>query len=265
MTGRVLTRARGLAARIDAATPAHRDRTVDALRALAIAGVILGHWLVTALVLTSGPHGHGLRDESPLAAMPALTPVSWVFQTLAIFFLVGGYAAARSYHGNYRSWLRQRLVRLSRPVAVLAAVWGLLAAGLYLGGVPGSTLHAVLTLVLDPLWFLGVFVVLTALTPLAVALVRRLGILAAAIPLLVVAAADAVRFDLGGPAWAGWINVVAGWSPTCSGSPGRGARSRAGAARPCCSPAGSRPPRRWCCGPATRPAWSASTARPSRT
>ena len=211
MTGRVLTRARGLAARIDAATPAHRDRTVDALRALAIAGVILGHWLVTALVLTSGPHGHGLRDESPLAAMPALTPVSWVFQTLAIFFLVGGYAAARSYHGNYRSWLRQRLVRLSRPVAVLAAVWGLLAAGLYLGGVPGSTLHAVLTLVLDPLWFLGVFVVLTALTPLAVALVRRLSILAAAIPLLVVAAADAVRFDLGGPAWAGWINVVAGW------------------------------------------------------
>ena len=143
--------------------------------------------------------------------MPYLTPVSWIFQTLAIFFLVGGYAAARSYHGDYRSWLAKRLIRLSRPVAALAAVWGLLAAGLYLGGVPGPALHTVLTLVLDPLWFLGVFVVLTALTPLAVALVRRLGVLAAAIPLVVVAAADAVRFDLGGPAWAGWINVVAGW------------------------------------------------------
>ena len=47
-------RARGLAARIDAATPAGRDRTVDALRALAITGVILGHWMVTALVLTQG-------------------------------------------------------------------------------------------------------------------------------------------------------------------------------------------------------------------
>ena len=211
MTGHALTRARGLAARIDAATPATRDRTVDALRALAIAGVILGHWLVTALVVTSSRTGHGLHDDSPLATMPYLTPVSWIFQTLAIFFLVGGYAAARSYHGDYRSWLRKRLIRLSRPVALLVAVWVPLAAGLYLGGVSGSALHTVLTLVLDPLWFLGVFVVLTALTPLAVAMVRRLGVLAAAIPVIVVAAADAVRFDLGGPSWVGWINVVAGW------------------------------------------------------
>ena len=35
-------RLRAAAGRIDAATPASRDRTVDALRALAIAGVILG-------------------------------------------------------------------------------------------------------------------------------------------------------------------------------------------------------------------------------
>jgi Acyltransferase family len=210
MTGHALTRARGLAARIDAATPATRDRTVDALRALAIAGVILGHWLVTALVVTSSRTGHGLHDDSPLATMSYLTPVSWIFQTLAIFFLVGGYAAARSYHGDYRSWLRKRLIRLSRPVALLVAVWVPLAAGLYLG-VSASALHTVLTLVLDPLWFLGVFVVLTALTPLAVAMVRRLGVLAAAIPMIVVAATDAVRFDLGGPSWVGWINVVAGW------------------------------------------------------
>jgi hypothetical protein len=212
MTGHVIPRARALAARIDAATPAHRDRAVDALRALAIAGVILGHWLVTALVVTSGRAGHALHDESPLAAIPYLTPVSWVFQTLAIFFLVGGYAAGRSYRGGYRSWLRQRLARLSRPVLVLAAVWAPLAAGLYLSGsVSGADLHTVLTLVLDPLWFLGVYAVLTALTPVAVALVRRFGVLAAAFPLVVVAAADVVRFDLGGPSWVGWVNVVAGW------------------------------------------------------
>jgi hypothetical protein len=211
MTGHIVTRARALAARADAATPAHRDRSVDALRALAIGGVILGHWLVTALVLTSGRTGHALHDQSPLAAMPALTPVSWVFQTLAIFFLVGGYAAARSCHGGYRSWLRRRMARLSRPVLVLAAVWVPLATGLYLAGIPRPARHTVLTLVLDPLWFLGVYAVLTALTPLAVALVRRFGALAAAFPLVIVAAADAVRFGLGGPSWAGWVNVVAGW------------------------------------------------------
>jgi hypothetical protein len=211
MTGRATARVRRLATRIDAATPANRDRAVDALRALAIAGVILGHWLVTALVLTHGRAGTTLADKSPLAAMPALTPVSWIFQTLAIFFLVGGYAAARSYRGGYRAWLGRRLVRLSRPVAALAAFWVLLGAGLYLGGVSGATLHTVLTLVLDPLWFLGVFAVLTAATPLAVALVRRLGAWAAVIPLAVVAGADLVRFGLGGPSWAGWINVLAGW------------------------------------------------------
>jgi hypothetical protein len=205
------TKIRKFAAKIDAATPAHRDRTVDALRALAIVGVILGHWLVTALVVSHGHKGTTLADKSPLHAMPYLTPVSWIFQTLAVFFLVGGYAAARSYSGGYLAWLRKRLVRLSRPVAVLAAFWALLATGLYLGGVSWPTLHTVLTLVLDPLWFLGVFAVLTALTPLAVALVRRLGAWAAAVPLTVVAAADLVRFGLGGPSWVGWVNVVAGW------------------------------------------------------
>ena len=211
MTGHPATGVRGLAARIDAATPPHRDRTVDALRALAIAGVILGHWLVTALVLGSGKTGGTVHDASPLASLPALTPASWIFQTLAVFFLVGGYAAARSYTGDYLSWLRKRLARLTRPVAVFAAVWVPLAIALRLGGMPGATERTVLTLVLDPLWFLGVFAVLTALTPLAVAMVRRLGACAACVPAAVVAAVDLVRFGLGGPAWLGWVNVAAGW------------------------------------------------------
>jgi hypothetical protein len=211
MTRRTAARLRDHAARIDAATPPHRDRAVDALRALAIAGVIIGHWLVTALVVTSGRAGPGLHDASPLATLPALTPLSWIFQTLAVFFLVGGYAAARSLAGDYRTWLRRRMARLFRPVVVFAAVWALITAGLYAAGVPAPTLHTVLVLVLDPLWFLGVFAVLTALTPAAVALVRRFGAWAALIPFLIVAADDAVRFGLGGPAAVGWINVAAGW------------------------------------------------------
>ncbi len=203
---------RAAAARIDAATPASRDRTVDALRALAIAGVILGHWLVTALVLSRSGGGTTLHDTSPLQAMPWLAPVSWIFQTLAIFFLVGGYSAAVSYQGsNYLAWLRKRLIRLGRPVIVLAAVWVPLTAAMLAGGVPGSTVHTVVTLVLDPLWFLCVFAGLTALTPLAVALVCRLGAWAALLPAALVAGVDAARFGLGGPAWLGWLNVAAGW------------------------------------------------------
>jgi fucose 4-O-acetylase-like acetyltransferase len=211
MTRPAASRVRDLAVRIDAATPATRDRTVDALRALAIMGVILGHWLVTALVLTHGSKTAALYDASPLASMPWLAPLSWIFQTLAIFFFVGGYSSARSYRGGYRAWLGRRLARLSLPVTALVAVWAVLGTGLYLGGVSTSTLHTVLVLVLDPLWFLGVYAVLTALTPLAVTLVRRLGAWAALVPFTVVAVVDAVRYGLGGPAWVGWINVVAGW------------------------------------------------------
>src|SRR5215475_9138670 len=202
---------RGLATRIDAGTPPHRDRTVDALRALAIAGVILGHWMVTALVLSRGRAGDVLHDASPLASIPALTPLSWIFQTLAVFFLVGGYAAARSFTGGYLAWLRKRLARLSRPVAALAAVWVPLAIGLSIGGIPEPTVGTVLRLVLDPLWFLGVYAGLMAVTPLAVAMVRRWGACAALFPAAIAACADLVRFGLGGPGFVGWVNVAAGW------------------------------------------------------
>ena len=210
-----------MAARIDAATPAGRDRSVDALRALAIAGVILGHWLVTALVLTRSPSGARLHDASPLAAWPALAPASWIFQTLAIFFFVGGYAAARSSAGpggrpsDYLAWLRGRLSRLGRPVAVLVAVWVPLTAAMALAGVSSGTIRTLVTLVLDPLWFLGVFAGLTALTPLAEALVRRCGAAAALIPAAGVAAVDLARFGLGAPGWIGWVNVGAGWLVPC--------------------------------------------------
>src|SRR5689334_25122660 len=211
-----LAQVRHLARRIDAATPPHRDRAVDALRALAIAGVIGGHWLVTALV----PGSH-LTDTSPLASMPWLAPVSWIFQTLAVFFLVGGYSAARSYRGGYLPWLRKRMIRLARPVAALVAVWIPVTVGMLLAGVPATTVHTVLFLVISPLWFLGVYAGLTALTPFVIKLVRRFGASAAIFPASLVAAADLLRFGLPGvgqhgvgqhgPSWVGWINLPAGW------------------------------------------------------
>jgi hypothetical protein len=207
---------RQFARRIDAAAPPHRDRAVDALRALAIAGVIGGHWLVTALVLGKSHHGAVLSDNSPLASMPWLAPLSWIFQTLAVFFLVGGYSAARGYRGEYLPWLRKRLIRLARPVAALVAVWIPVTVGMIGAGVPATTVHTLLFLVISPLWFLGVYAGLTALTPVALWLVRRSGAWAAAFPAAVVAITDLVRFGLHGvglhgPGWVGWVNVAAGW------------------------------------------------------
>ena len=83
--------------------------------------------------------------------------------------------------------------------------------GLSLAGVPAATVHTLLFLVLSPLWFLGVYAVLTALTPLAMALVRRFGAWAAAFPVAVVAAVDLVRFGLRGPVLARLDQRAAGW------------------------------------------------------
>ncbi|WP_051806920.1 acyltransferase family protein [Streptomyces sp. NRRL F-2664] len=195
-----------LAAGIDAATPADRDRAVDALRALAILGVVLGHWLVTSLTTADG----GLRGTSPLVHLPWLAPVSWVFQTLAVFFLVGGrvaalgHVSARERGVSYRAWVGQRLGRLFRPVAAVLVLWTVVAGGMLAGGAEFDTVRTLVKLVLSPLWFLLVFAALTAAVPL----VSRLG---PVWPAAVVAAVDLWRFGLGGPAWIGWVNVVAGW------------------------------------------------------
>ena len=121
-------------------------------------------------------------DASPPASIKRLAPVSWIFQTLAVFFLVGGYSAARGYRGGYLTWLRQRLGRLGRPVGVLLAVWAPVTAALWIAGVPLGIIHTLLTLVVDPLWFLGVYAVLTALTPAAMCIASRFGARAALLP-----------------------------------------------------------------------------------
>lgn len=206
---------RGLAARIADATPPERDRAVDALRAVAILGVVAGHWLVTALVTESG----NVRVTSPLRALPQLAPVSWVFQTLALFFLVGGlvgakgYRSARSRGTGYGPWLRARLGRLFRPVAAVLAVWGVAAAAMLACGVPLDGVRALVKLVLGPMWFLLVFAALTAATPL----VARLH---PVWPLAAVACADLSRFGLGwAPEVLWWVNVAAGWLvPYCLGA-----------------------------------------------
>ncbi|MFD0122475.1 acyltransferase [Streptomyces virginiae] len=216
-----------LAAGIDAATPADRDRAVDALRAFAILGVVLGHWLVTALTARDG----GLSTTSPLAHMPWLAPVSWVFQTLSVFFLVGGHVAARGYASarerglSYGAWAGQRLGRLFRPVAAVLLLWAVVAGGMLIGGAELDTVRSLVTLVLSPLWFLLVFAALTAATPL----VARIAPLW---PLVVVAAVDVWRFGLEGPEWTGWINVAAGWLVpfTLGAAWSRGAFARRGQA-----------------------------------
>jgi fucose 4-O-acetylase-like acetyltransferase len=199
---------------IDAATPADRDRAIDGLRALAILGVVVGHFLVMALAL--GADG-ALRVTSPLARLPGFAPLSWVLQMLGLFFLVGGYAAARSRSraGGYPAWVRARMRRLVRPIAAVAAALGVALPLLGLAGVPAGTLRTTVVLVVQPLWFVGIYAMITALTPVAVAMTRRLGAWAALPGAVVVGAVDLLRYGPwrgAMPGWLGLLNLLPGWS-----------------------------------------------------
>ena len=190
-----------------------RDPGVDAVRAVAVAGVVGGHWLVTGLVL--GPDGI-LRPASPLAAMPALAPVTWLLQTLGLFFFAGGFAAAASAARGAPSRrpvpgpsarLRRLLPgRLLRPLAVLAGVWTVGLAVAAAAGVPAPTLATVALLVVSPLWFLLPYLALRAVTGPLIRLVDRAGPgIAPAAGVAVVAASDL-------DAVPGWVAVPAAWS-----------------------------------------------------
>ncbi len=194
-----------------------RDRAVDGLRALALLAVPTGHWLVGGFVRDPDS---SLHNASPLSTFAPLAPITWVLQMLGIFFLVGGYASVLSFRRatgrgtTPGDWLRGRLARLLRPAVGVTAVWAVLATALYAAGVPLTTLHTAATLVVQPLWFVGVYAVVTALTPYCMAASRRLGGWAAAPLAAVVAVVDFLRYGPYAdsvPYWATLISLVPGW------------------------------------------------------
>ncbi|GIU93155.1 MAG: hypothetical protein KatS3mg011_2061 [Acidimicrobiia bacterium] len=104
-----------------------RNRYIDFLRAAAILMVVIGHWLVAAPYVDSDgvlTAGHLLAD------LPWTRWLTWLFQVMPVFFLVGGYANAASWHsahpGPYGHWLQRRVIRLLRPVAPLMVFWSAL-------------------------------------------------------------------------------------------------------------------------------------------
>ncbi|GAB2827758.1 acyltransferase family protein [Streptomyces daliensis] len=208
---------RGAVRSIEARTPAHRDRAIDGLRALALLAVPTGHWLLGGFTRD----GDGaLHNASPLASLGFFAPLSWVLQLLGIFFLVGGYSSVLSLRRSTArgettgAWLRARLLRLGRPVLGVTAVWAALLPLLWAAGVPGGTLRTAAVLVVQPLWFVGVYAGVTALTPYCVRATERLGAWAAAPLLAAVAVVDVLRYGPWAeavPSWVGMVNLLPGW------------------------------------------------------
>jgi len=207
-----VTHDRPSAATLAAATPDDRDRWIDFLRALSIAVVVIGHWLVAVVVWRDGR----VEGFNALERIGGLWMVTWVLQVMPLFFFVGGFSnlvSIRAAHRRgigYGGFLHGRVIRLMRPTGVFLAITVVVVATLDALNLADDVVFPVATLITAPLWFLGVYMIVIALAPMMVRLHDRFGwgVLAALVAAAV--AVDIVRFA-GGVSAVGYANFPIVW------------------------------------------------------
>lgn len=168
-----------------------RNRYADLLRVLAISGVVYGHWLLVSVTYRNGQ----LSGQDAIDYVSWGRWVTWGMQVMPVFFLVGGYVNGMSWtlrqgQGETRTrWIRDRVMRLMWPTAVYVVVAIIVVLIVRAAGVPGGELAEAAWLAALHLWFLPVYLLLNALTPVMMAAHRRWGL---AVPAAMVLATGVV-------------------------------------------------------------------------
>jgi len=186
-----------------------RDRFVDALRALGTVVVVLLHWLIPVVAW----NGDGLSIGNALSTGTGWL-VTWPGQVMPLMFFAAGAAAWWSWRGTGPvAFVRQRLVRLLPPVLAFLLAWALVLVPAALAlGVPAAAVERAARIAPQLLWFVAVYLLLSAATPVLLRGVRRYGP-GLVLPLAGAAVAvDAARFVAGGPSWLGYLNVAFVWA-----------------------------------------------------
>ena len=199
--------------KLAAATPPQRNRIVDFWRAVAILTVVFGHWLAASIWLTPGGETKLLNS---LEWVPYAGWVTWIVQVMPIFFIAGGYANSRGLgsvsRGDElrRDWITSRVRRLFTPVLPLLIVWVGLVVVLR-PFLPSDIIRAGAMSATVPLWFLAVYLVLTALAPFTHRWWQHSGMKSVAVLVAAAAAVDVARFVFSVPG-VGWVNFLFVWA-----------------------------------------------------
>lgn len=154
---------------LDAVTPADRDRYADLLRLFSIGMVAVGHWVVALFTV----HGAGSLGTS----MPAMLS-TWVWQVMALFFFVGGFAHARALRHDppTGAFVRSRVARLLPPVLAMLVIWTGVAVAMQAAGLTGGVFAVGRRSITVPLWFIGVYLLVVLAAPAMMRLHRRHGL-----------------------------------------------------------------------------------------
>ncbi|MCW4601958.1 acyltransferase [Janibacter hoylei] len=199
--------------RLAAATPDTRNRVVDLYRAVAIGVVVLGHWLMAAVVVRDGE----LAMANTLDLVPPLQGLTWVLQVMPLFFLVGGYANATSWRSarakgdTWATWQRARLRRLMTPVLPLLIAWLAICSVGVAAGVSPDLLRTASQSALVPTWFLAAYVLVVAVAPVTLALWERYGWWSFVGGMAVAAVVDLVSISTGS-ILVGFLNYLFVWA-----------------------------------------------------
>lgn len=193
-------------------TPESRNRAADFYRVAAICFVVLGHWM---LISPYAPDGeHELRNL--LAEQPRTQYLTWLFQVMPVFFFVGGYSNAASWHSARQTvekrqlWTTGRLRRLLLPVVPLVGLWAIAAAIAYQIGTDPDLVRNASQAALIPVWFLAVYIMVSLVVPLSYAFWDRLGLWSVAIFAALAITVDLIGVGLG-QGWLRWLNYAAVW------------------------------------------------------
>lgn len=194
-----------------AQTPEDRNRYVDFLRAVSILFVIVGHWIIaTAYFDGEMAIGHLLKSH------PETQWLTWIFQVMPIFFIVGGYSNAVSLESakrkgtDYAGWLAARLSRLVSPLLVLLIAWAVIAIVMRLMGVSPGVIQLASQAALIPTWFLAIYIMLVILAPMSYAFWRKLGFGSFWIFAGIAGLTD-LAFFAADVKWLGWANYFWVW------------------------------------------------------
>ena len=211
-----------------AGAKATRNRAIDFYRAIAMLAVAVGHWMAMHVAIDDNG---GLIAGNALEVAPGMGVMSWLFQVMPLFFVVGGFSSAMSldsFNANaavagsratrqqatrqqanrQQDWVIARLRRMLAPTVALATTWAVLIAGGYAIG-QGSLIAVGATAAAIPLWFLANYTIDTAIAPYVLPMFRKHPVALPTIGIAVFALLEAARFA--GIPFLPHLNWVLGW------------------------------------------------------
>jgi hypothetical protein len=129
-------------------------RYLGFLRILSLTGIVLAESILALASWGSGQTGW-------------IWPLTWVLQLVPLFFLTGGHANLLAWRGGggFAGYLTGRIGWLLPPVLAFVTAWLVVPLSLELLDTPEEAIAAFGRIVLQPLWLLGLYLLVVAALP----------------------------------------------------------------------------------------------------